>query len=144
MRDCSESTTLGAPYESRLETKPALMSRVTTNRLTAISLFTGVGGLDFGFEAAGFRTAVAVEMDPAACRTIRMNRRWPVLESRIQDVSSRELLKVATLKVGEPDILIGGPPCQPFSKSGYWKSGDALRLKDPRADTLGEFLRVLA
>lgn len=113
-------------------------------RLTAISLFTGIGGLDFGFEAAGFRTAVAVELDPTACNAIRLNRRWPVIQAKIQDISSRALLKTAGLKVGEADVLIGGPPCQPFSKAGYWKRGDALRLKDPRADTLAQFLRVLA
>ena len=37
--------------------------------LKAISLYTGVGGLDFGFEEAGFRTVVAVESDPVCCRT---------------------------------------------------------------------------
>lgn len=114
------------------------------NRLTVISLFTGVGGLDYGFEAAGFRTAVAVECDAAACSAIRSNRRWPVIEARIEDVSTKDILRTAGLKVGQADVLIGGPPCQPFSKSGYWKRGDALRLKDPRADTLDEFLRVLA
>lgn len=108
-----------------------------------ISLFTGVGGLDFGFEAAGFRTAVAVEMDATCCRTLRLNRRWPVIEGDIHDVTSRELLKTAKLKQGQADVLIGGPPCQPFSKSGYWARGDALRLDDPRADTLTAYLRVL-
>jgi len=39
--------------------------------------------------------------------------------------------------------VIGGPPCQPFSKSGYWARGDALRLDDPRANTLSAYLRVL-
>jgi len=120
------------------------MTSTRRKHLTAISLYTGVGGLDFGFEAAGFRTAVAVELDATACRAIRANRPWPVIEAPIQDVSSRAILKSAGLKVGEADVLIGGPPCQPFSKSGYWKSGDALRLKDPRANTLTEYLRVLA
>ena len=40
--------------------------------------------------------------------------------------------------------MIGGPPCQPFSKSGYWVHGDTHRLNDPRANTLGEYVRVLA
>jgi DNA (cytosine-5)-methyltransferase 1 len=48
------------------------------------------------------------------------------------------------MSAGEPDVLLGGPPCQPFSKSGWWANGDSLRLDDPRAGTLGGFLRVLA
>lgn len=110
---------------------------------TAISLYTGVGGLDFGFEAAGVRTAVAVELDRVACATIRLNRRWPVLEGDINQISSATILKAAGLKRGEADFLIGGPPCQPFSKSSYWVNGDAGRLDDPRADTLAAYLRVL-
>ena len=109
-----------------------------------ISLYTGVGGLDFGFEAAGFRTAVAVELDPGTCRTIRRNRpAWKVIERDIHDVCSQEILDAAGLQPGEADVLIGGPPCQPFSKSSYWVNGDAPRLDDPRGDTLTAFLRVL-
>jgi DNA (cytosine-5)-methyltransferase 1 len=111
--------------------------------LKAISLFTGVGGLDFGFEAAGFETAVAMEMDAVCCKTLRLNRTWPVIERDIHAVTSKELLRTAKLKKGQADVLIGGPPCQPFSKSGYWARGDALRLDDPRADTLTAYLRVL-
>ncbi len=110
---------------------------------TAISLYSGIGGLDFGFEAAGFRTAVAVEMDGVACRTIRLNRDWPVLEGDIHGFSSEMILTTAGLKPGEADVLIGGPPCQPFSKSSYWVNGDARRLDDPRSSTLGAYLRVL-
>jgi len=112
--------------------------------LRAISLYTGVGGLDFGMEAAGIKTGVAVEMDRAACAAIRSNRpRWPLLEGDIHDISSREILDRAGLRVGQADLLIGGPPCQPFSKSGYWVNGDAMRLDDPRADTLAAYVRVL-
>jgi DNA (cytosine-5)-methyltransferase 1 len=111
--------------------------------LKAVSLYTGIGGLDFGFEAAGFDTAIAIDNDSVACRTIRLNRVWPVLEGDIDDISSEQILETAGLKRGEADILIGGPPCQPFSKSSYWVNGDSLRLDDPRADTLTAYLRVL-
>jgi DNA (cytosine-5)-methyltransferase 1 len=108
-----------------------------------ISLFSGAGGLDYGFEAAGFETAVALEMDRDCCKTLRANRGWPVIERDIMDVSSAEILKTAKLKAGQASVLIGGPPCQPFSKAGYWSRGDALRLDDPRANTLSAYLRVL-
>ncbi len=96
-----------------------------------------------GLEAAGFDTVVAVEFDPDAAATLRANRDWPVLERDIHAVPSKELLAVAGLRPGDADLLVGGPPCQPFSKSGYWASGDARRLDDPRASTLEAFLRVL-
>lgn len=108
-----------------------------------ISLFSGAGGLDFGLEAAGFETAVCVEMDKWCCETLRFNREWPVIEDRIENVSSEKLLQTGNLKAGEAHLLVGGPPCQPFSKSGYWVSGDAARLSDPRAKTLEEYMRVL-
>ncbi len=111
--------------------------------LKTISLFSGIGGLDFGFEAAGFETRVALEIDRHACGTMRLNRDWEIIEDDINQVSSSDLLTRAGLRPGEADMLIGGPPCQPFSKSGYWARGDALRLDDPRADTLTGYLRIL-
>lgn len=108
-----------------------------------ISLFSGAGGLDYGLEAAGFETAVALEMDHDCCETLRANRKWPVIERDIMDVPSAEIMKTAKVKVGEAALLVGGPPCQPFSKAGYWSRGDSLRLDDPRANTLGAYLRVL-
>lgn len=99
--------------------------------------------MDYGFEAAGFRTAVALEMEANCCRTLRDNRDWPVIESDIFPVTTDQILAKAHLRKGEADLLIGGPPCQPFSKSGYWATGDSKRLSDPRANTLGAYLRVL-
>lgn len=115
-----------------------------TNQRTVISLFSGGGGLDYGFEAAGFRTAVALEIDERCVKTLRHNRAWPVIDRDIAEVSTEELLRVAQLRPGEADVLIGGPPCQPFSKSGFWASGSARRLDDPRAATLKGYLRILA
>ncbi len=112
-------------------------------KFPVISLFTGAGGLDYGLEAAGYDTAICVEMDKWCCTTLRSNRDWPVVEGLIENVSSKQILETASLKRGEAALLVGGPPCQPFSKSGYWVKGDASRLNDPRAQTLHEYMRVL-
>jgi DNA (cytosine-5)-methyltransferase 1 len=112
--------------------------------LTSLSLFSGAGGLDYGLEAAGFVTGVCVELDSACCATLRRSRRqWPVIERDIFQVSSQEMLDATGRRAGEIDLLVGGPPCQPFSKAGYWARGDSLRLDDPRANTLSAYLRVL-
>jgi DNA (cytosine-5)-methyltransferase 1 len=113
------------------------------NRLRAISLFTGAGGLDLGFEAAGFETAIAVEMDARCVETLSANRSWSVIQRDVGRVTTRELLEAGGLKGEQADILIGGPPCQPFSKSGFWATGEARRLDDPRATTIDHYLRIL-
>ena len=118
--------------EHRMSSKPRI-----------ISLFTGAGGLDYGFEAAGFETAVALERDLQCCETLRHNRRWPVIDEDIEDVSTEMILERANLRRREADLLIGGPPCQPFSKSAYWANGDTSRLDDSRANTLTEYMRVV-
>jgi len=63
-----------------------------------ISLFTGVGGLDVGLEAAGFGVAVAVEIDREAVHAIRKNRDWTVIENDgrplpIERIPSKTLLR---------------------------------------------------
>lgn len=113
--------------------------------MKVVSLFTGAGGLDLGLEAAGFETVIAVEMDDDAVRTLRHNRDWNVIHADVHSeaASSANILASAGLEVREATLLCGGPPCQPFSKSGYWRNGDSRRLSDPRAKTLDAYLRVL-
>jgi DNA (cytosine-5)-methyltransferase 1 len=110
--------------------------------VASLSLFSGAGGLDHGLEAAGLRTGVAVELDADCCATLR-TAHWPVIESDAHRVSTRELLDASGSEPRADTLLVGGPPCQPFSKSGWWAHGDSRRLDDPRASTLGAYLRVL-
>ncbi|RUR52022.1 DNA cytosine methyltransferase [Vreelandella populi] len=112
--------------------------------LKTVSLFTGAGGLDLGLEAAGFQTTIAIEMNKWACQTLEFNRpEWNVVDKDIHLVSSPEIRDIGSFQDDSPDLLIGGPPCQPFSKSAYWSTGDTKRLNDPRSDTLTAYLRVL-
>jgi DNA (cytosine-5)-methyltransferase 1 len=111
-----------------------------------ISLFSGAGGLDYGLEAAGFEFGAGVEMDSDSISTLLESRPdWPVVPHSIFDTDAQtpKLLDLAASKKGDIDLVAGGPPCQPFSKSGYWARGDAQRLRDPRSDTLGAFMRVV-
>lgn len=113
------------------------MSR--TKRPAVISLFSGAGGLDIGFENAGFSIAVAVEIDPSCCDTLRTNRPdLPVINKNIAEVTSDEILKAANLKPLEPALVIGGPPCQSFSLAGLRKG-----LDDERGKLLFEFVRIV-
>ena len=84
-----------------------------------ISLFSGAGGLDIGFESAGFQVAVAVEVDPSCCETLKTNKPdMAIINKSIVDVTGQEVLDAAGLKVGEAALVIGGPPCQSFSLAG--------------------------
>jgi DNA (cytosine-5)-methyltransferase 1 len=106
--------------------------------LNLVSLYTGAGGLDLGFEAAGFSTKVAVELDRNARATLRYNRPdWAQPDDGdALRLDAGALLELANLEQSRVDALIGGPPCQPFSKSAFWAAGSTRRLDDPRAETL--------
>ena len=119
-------------------------SKKQSPALTVISLYTGAGGLDLGFEAAGFSTSVAVELDGHARSTLRDNRPgWQQPEDGdALKIDAKDLLKLAGLKRRQLDALIGGPPCQPFSKSAFWVAGTTRRLDDPRARTLEVMLDI--
>jgi DNA (cytosine-5)-methyltransferase 1 len=113
----------------------------------AISLFAGAGGLDLGVEAAGYHVGAAVEIDADAADTMEKNFPGlvsPVIRRSILDVPTREILRAAGLRGRErPDLLVGGPPCTPFSKSGFWLEWKRNGL-DPDASLLQAYTRVLA
>jgi DNA (cytosine-5)-methyltransferase 1 len=111
--------------------------------LQVVSLFSGCGGLDYGFEAAGFSVRFANDSDKFSCETLRLNQRQNVVHAPIKEVGTSTVKESIGSKPGACDVLIGGPPCQPFSKSAYWSKGDTLRLADPRANTLEQYFRFV-
>lgn len=116
--------------------------------LRAVSLFAGAGGLDLGVEAAGYSIVHAIENNPVAAQTLNSNREiwFPALpEVRPVDITTlnpEDVMSDLSLNAGELDLLIGGPPCVAFSKSGfhleYKREG-----RDPRASLLDDYLRFL-
>lgn len=109
-------------------------------QLAAISVFSGAGGMDIGFRAAGFKVLACVEVDSACCQTLEANMPsyTKILERDIRSVSGEELLKVCGLERGEVDCLFGGPPCQSFSLAGKRQG-----LEDERGQLVGEFIRLV-
>lgn len=104
----------------------------------AISLFCGAGGCSLGFELAGYDVIYASDFDKAAIDTYQLN--FPETLSEVQDIITQDFKSLMTrlsIKQGELDILIGGPPCQGFSTAGtrFWD--------DPRNQLLKEYVRCL-
>lgn len=92
------------------------------NGYTHVSLFSGVGGLDLGFRAAGFRTVWANDIDPDACDTFRDNLGDVIDEGDIREIGFPKLDE-------RVDVLSAGFPCQPFSNAGSRRG-----VKDSRGD----------
>ena len=120
---------------------------------TLVSLFTGAGGLDVGLEIAGFHTVAANDFDADCVETLRVNQaaRIPVhgrrgrrflegttlLHCPVEELSAGDLRPIGTAEDWAPDLLAGGPPCQPFSSSGKMRS-----VSDPRGRLFEEFVRL--
>ena len=114
----------------------------------AVSLFSGAGGLDLGVERAGYSVIYAVENDPTAVATLNRNRpRWypelaEVTPLDITKLDPEDVLATLGAEPGDIDLLVGGPPCVAFSKSGfhleYKREG-----RDPKADLLEYYLDYL-
>lgn len=130
-----------------LSHRPRAEGRDSVKRVS-VSLFAGAGGLDVAGELAGFETYAAVELDPTARETLLANDHWfgrlseDVLFEDIVTLDLTKLLDAADLNAGEVDLVHGGPPCTPFSKSGYWLAYKRAG-KDPKASLLDNYVEAV-
>jgi DNA (cytosine-5)-methyltransferase 1 len=139
------------------EARPITSHTGGVSERSAISLFSGAGGLDLGIEAAGFTTTVAVEWDEDAADTMEKNANafFPGLREVVRadlypwagaagdGVSTRDILKAGGFtRRDRPDLLVGGPPCVAFSKSGFWLDWKRDGI-DPAASLLQAYTAVL-
>ena len=100
--------------------------------MKVISLFSGCGGLDLGFEKAGFEIPIANEFDKTIWETFKVNHpKTKLIEGDIRNIKESDF-------PDEIDGIIGGPPCQSWSEAG------ALRgINDARGKLFFEYIRIL-
>ena len=93
----------------------ALMPQRRRNGISALSLFSGGGGMDIGFDRAGFSHVASYELMPGAAAVLQAaHPRWKVFGGDDGDVRGVDWSEYR----GKVDVLHGGPPCQPFSHAG--------------------------
>ncbi len=104
--------------------------------MKVISLFSGCGGLDLGFERAGFDIPVANEFDKTIWSTFKANHpKTHLIEGDVRQVNKGD---IAEFLDGDVDGIIGGPPCQSWSEAG------ALRgIEDERGQLFFDYIRIL-
>ena len=97
---------------------------------TVGGLFSGIGGIETGFEKAGFKISWSNENDPYSVRSFKYNYK--------HQLYSEDIRKLNFKKIKSVDVLVGGFPCQAFSVAGYQKG-----FKDPRGNLFFEICRAI-
>jgi DNA (cytosine-5)-methyltransferase 1 len=109
-------------------------------QFAVIDLFSGPGGLSLGLDRAGFRIATAVECDRHATETYRENFPETELISReVESVDGGKLRDIVSRKPYKRLVLVGGPPCQPFSTANLQNNGSS----HPSASAVDHFARLV-
>lgn len=104
--------------------------------MNVISLFSGCGGLDLGFEKAGFAIPVANEFDKTIWKTFKVNHpKTHLIEGDIRKIKKDDISQIFS---GEVDGIIGGPPCQSWSEAGSLRG-----IEDARGQLFFDYIRIL-
>ncbi len=122
------------------------LEKALDSKIQGLSFFSGAGGLDIGAQMAGIKVLSSLDFEKDAIETLRANDFFAHTEHRLDDIRNVKSTDYSSLiKNNNPDklVLLGGPPCQPFSKAGYWKTlAQRLGPDDPR-NMIGNYLTII-
>lgn len=123
------------------------MKNIVNNDVVAVSLFSGAGGLDIASFLAGVPVVSSTDFDGDCIETLKMNdlfKNSEIIKGDLQQIDSTVFKNIIKKRTAKKFIVIGGAPCQPFSKAGYWVGNNTRRgIEDPRAALVDEYLRVV-
>lgn len=122
------------------------IEEIIESKIQAIGFFSGAGGLDIGAQMAGAKVISSMDFDKDGVTTMKANKYFAHAQhfhKDIREVTAFDYKQIIKANNPEKLILIGGPPCQPFSKAGYWVTHEnRLGSEDPR-NMIGQYLRVI-
>lgn len=119
-----------------------------SKNIVAVSLFSGAGGLDIASFMAGVPVISSTDFDSDCIETLKANEDYfgktEIFEGDLHQIDSSVFSEIVKKKNPDKFIVIGGAPCQPFSKAGYWVGNNTRKgINDPRATLVNEYLRVV-
>ena len=103
--------------------------------MQVIDLFAGAGGLSVGLESLGLKTALCIDNDHFSIETLKLNKRkhTSIIQQDLFNLDTSKLMEITNIS-NKDLMIVGGPPCQPFSKNSYWtEKGDDSKFRKLRA-----------
>jgi len=134
-------------YESKGFSVNDKQEEIIQSKINAIGFFSGAGGLDIGTQLAGAKVISSLDFDKDSVSTLKANKYFAHAEhilNDIQNITAADYKKIIKENNPEKLILVGGPPCQPFSKAGYWITNDKRKANDDPRNMIGNYLRIIA
>ncbi len=119
-----------------------------SEEIVAVSLFSGAGGLDIASVLAGVPVISSTDVDADCIKTLEANQEYfgdtKIIKDDLHNIDSSVFKDIVEKANPKKFIVIGGAPCQPFSKNGYWVTHEKRQgINDPRATLVNEYLRVV-
>ncbi|WP_147532299.1 DNA cytosine methyltransferase [Bacillus marasmi] len=135
------------PFEHKGYTCNNDTDKIKDSKIQAISFFSGAGGLDIGTQLAGVKVLSSLDFFQDSVNTLKANRYFEHTQHSYNDIANVSGTDYThMIKENNPEklILVGGPPCQPFSKAGYWVTNEKRKANEDPRNMIGQYFRLIS